>query len=123
MPTPNTPFSGFIIRSGILTRLMSWFIPVAAITLWPFIIVNPRWESAQLLRHERIHIVQQGELWVLGFYVIYLWDWLRHLLSGSSAQLSYRMICFEREAYAHDEDEDYLDARGRHSWQKYFWKS
>tara|TARA_R100000805_G_C3597601_1_gene98583 strand:- start:781 stop:1089 length:309 start_codon:yes stop_codon:yes gene_type:complete len=102
---------------------MSWFIPVAAITLWPFIIVNPRYESPTLLRHERIHIVQQRELWVLGFYVIYLLDWLRHLFSGSSAQLSYRMICFEREAYAHDEDEGYLETRPAHQWKKFYWKT
>jgi hypothetical protein len=98
---------------------VSWFFPVAAITLWPFIVVNPAHETPRLLRHERIHLAQQRELWVLGFYAIYVWEWLGHLFSGLAADFSYRLISFEREAYAHEDDEDYLLTRESHSWRKW----
>ena len=108
-----------VIRSATLTWLASWFFPVAAITLWPFIIVNPEHESDRLINHEKIHIAQQEEMWVLGFYAVYLWDWIRNLIRTKSTRQAYMAIRFEQEAYAKEGIEDYLDTRERFAWRKY----
>jgi len=111
--------NAIIIRSSLLTWLVSWFFPVGAITLWPFIIVNPNYESERLINHERIHIQQQAEMWVLGFYAVYLWDWVRFLIKTKNPQQAYRLIRFEREAYANDTDMLYLEGRMQYAWLDY----
>ena len=108
-----------IIRSALLTRLVSWFFPVAGITIWPFIIVNPEYENERLINHESINIHQQTELWVLGFYIVYLWDWVRFLIRTSNPKQAYMMIRFEREAYKNDTNMLYLEERTRYAWLNY----
>ncbi|MBQ9637766.1 MAG: hypothetical protein IJV36_07755 [Prevotella sp.] len=72
--------------------------------------------SAELLRHERIHTAQMLELLVVGFYFCYLLEWLVRLPLPGRAYLH---ISFEREAYAHMHDPDYLQHRHRFAWLKY----
>ncbi len=108
-----------VIRSATLTWLASWFFPVAAITLWPFIIVNPEHESDRLINHEKIHIAQQEEMWVLGFYAVYLWDWIRNLIRTKSTRQAYMAIRFEQEAHKNDHDQLYLEGRMQYAWLDY----
>ncbi len=68
--------------------------------------------SRRLLNHERIHSHQQLEMLVLPFYILYLAEWLvRFVISGFRGHRAYRAISFEREAYAHEADLDYLSRR------------
>lgn len=61
------------------------------------------------LRHEAIHTAQGRELLWLGFYLAYLLEWLGRLLLQPGR--AYRNLTFEREAYAHEWEEDYLQTR------------
>ena len=72
--------------------------------------------SSEAVNHERIHTAQMRELGYLPFYVIYVLEWLVRLLMRGNA---YRNISFEREAYRHQRDLDYLEKR-RHfeQWRK-----
>lgn len=64
--------------------------------------------SEDLIRHERIHTKQMVETLFVGFYLWYLLEWLVRLpLQGNA----YRQLLFEREAYAHMHDPDYLTHR------------
>lgn len=81
------------------------------ITLFPFIFVRKDKVSKVLVNHERIHIRQQAELLLVGFYVVYLVHWLWNLAKYKDANKAYRNIVFEREAYENEGDLDYLKNR------------
>lgn len=94
---------------------------VRAIVLWPFIIIK-RTEDREdqvLMNHERIHMRQQLELLIVPFYFLYVAMFLIGLLRGLSRYEAYMAIAFEREAYAHEQDESYLQSRKLWSWWKY----
>lgn len=64
--------------------------------------------SEVVLNHEKIHTSQMKELGYIGFYLIYLVEWLVRLLMPGNA---YRNICFEREAYINEHNLEYLSSR------------
>ena len=70
-----------------------------------------------LLTHERIHSAQMKELLYIGFYIIYLLEWVYRLMFHTKT--AYRGISFEREAYAHEDDPQYPDTRNRFTqWER-----
>lgn len=87
------------------------FLRVNGMALFPFILVREGKPSARLLNHERIHHRQQLELLILPFYVWYLLEYAWHRLRGLSHHAAYLAIRFEREAYRHDGEADYLKRR------------
>lgn len=64
-----------------------------------------------LLNYENIHTAQMKELFYVGFYILYLLEWVVRLLQYRSFAKSYENISFEREAYAHQHDRLYLKDR------------
>ena len=94
-----------------------------------------------MLNHEKIHLEQQVEVSVFGlgiaiafslifgyswwfilfpillYYVLYGLDYLLGVVSGEKEP--YKNIYFEREAYAHEKDQNYLDSRISFAWIKY----
>lgn len=97
------------------------FIPARGMALFPFILVKDARDrqDACLLRHERIHLRQQAELLVIPFYVWYLLEYLWHRFRGMGHFSAYLRISFEREAYEHDRDPQYLQRRRWGSFLKY----
>ena len=86
---------------------MSVFITVYAITLYPFIIARDRL-SITTYNHEKIHLVQQRELWVVGFYILYVWYWLTNIIfKRMNTKDAYSSIPFEKEAYKHQNNFKY----------------
>lgn len=63
------------------------------------------------MNHERIHLRQQLELLVIGFYIIYLTEFFIRLLINWNPYIAYRSISFEQEAYEYDKEMDYLMRR------------
>ena len=108
-----------IVENSRIPRWLSWFIEIKAITLWPFVFVRgelgPRTRS-----HETIHFHQYKELWVLGFYAVYLFDFLLGTIKyKKDKKKAYRQIRFEQEAYACQDKEDYLETRVKFAWKEY----
>lgn len=66
-----------------------------------------------LIRHERIHTAQMKETLFIGFYLWYILEWLIRLPRQGNA---YSHLLFEREAYAHMHDPDYLRTRRPYAW-------
>ncbi|UOB18554.1 hypothetical protein [Abyssalbus ytuae] len=92
------------------------------LTLWPVIILkydNLRNDEV-LINHERIHLKQQLELFILPFYIIYFIEWVIGIFKYKDAHLAYRNISFEREAYKNEENLKYLKTRPLFSSFKYF---
>jgi len=92
--------------------------------LFPFIILkNPSMKNDMLLiNHERIHLRQQLELLILPFYAFYLLNYLLNLLLYKDHHQAYLHICFEKEAYANEQNLSYLSNRKPFSWLKFFKK-
>ena len=65
---------GIIIKNSRIPGILSWFINIRAITLYPFIIFADE-PDIETINHERIHILQQKELLSLTLF------WLLTILS------------------------------------------
>lgn len=76
--------------------------------------------SETVLNHESIHSKQmKGLLWI-GFYLWYVIEWIVRLIQYKKSHDAYRNISFEREAYANEDDLEYIDKTMKlYSWTKY----
>ncbi|MEZ4778899.1 MAG: hypothetical protein R2786_05890 [Flavobacteriaceae bacterium] len=89
--------------------------------LWPFIILRNKElvKDATFLNHEKIHLRQQIEMVLVFFYLWYVMEFLIRLLQYKNRNKAYRNISFEREAYHHEKDLDYLKRRSLYRFIKY----
>lgn len=93
------PFKGFI-----------------AINVFGFVFARKdRWSELSsmrqdvILQHEWIHTAQMVELGFIGFYALYLCEWIYRLIFHTKT--AYRGLSFEREAYDHEHDYGYKYVR------------
>ena len=120
-----------------------------ACTVWPFLFIRCDFKlSKASLNHERIHGRQQCEtmlltwfilgtvaifgpgVWwylavgvtVLNWYLWYLISWLLQILLPPYDS-AYLDICFEQEAYANQNDTNYLKTRRPFRWVKYLFSN
>ena len=91
------------------------------LTIFPFVIIKHSFDSENkvLLNHEKIHIRQQLEMLVIPFFVWYFVEYAVRLLQYKNANLAYRNISFEREAYANEINLSYLETRRFFCFLKY----
>ena len=61
-----------------------------------------------VLNHEQIHTAQMKELGYVGFYILYLIEWIIRLFINKNV---YKSISFEKEAYENERNLDYLSNR------------
>ncbi len=110
----------FFIENSRVPVLLSYLAPIqiGAITLFPFVFSRGEM-SEETKRHETIHFQQYLETAVIGFLLLYLWDYVVSLFKGLKGPEAYRNIRAEVEAWDNDNDEDYLMKRKRWSW---IWK-
>lgn len=71
-----------------------------AITLWPLVfLASPSLrQDKRLMRHEAEHLRQQKKLWILPFYILYIYEYLKGRFRGLTHDAAYRGISFEVEA-------------------------
>lgn len=62
-------------------------------------------------QHEYIHTLQMKELPYIFFYLMYAFEFIIRLIQYRKWHLAYRRISFEREAYTHQYNEQYLKTR------------
>lgn len=92
-----------------------------AITLWPFVFVRNNCKkrfSSMDMNHENIHGEQEKEMLLLPFFLWYLAEWLVRLIQYRDKKKAYHAISFEREAYQHQWDMDYISNRKKFTWFK-----
>ena len=100
-------------------NILKYLLPgTYAIALYPFIICIDNLDDITL-NHENIHLQQQRELYVVGFYFLYAYYNIKGLLKGNSSTEAYLNIPFESEAYSNEENLEYLKKRKKMSWVKY----
>ena len=95
-------------------------IEINAITLFCFVFSREE-ISERTKRHETIHFQQYLETAVVGFLLVYLFDYLWASLVSRKGftRDSYLSIRFEQEAHSKDDLLDYLATRKRFAWIKY----
>lgn len=89
----------------------------SAMAIYPLIFIRKDWwEKATpyykktTINHELIHFEQQKELLFIGFYLLYLYYWIKK---------GYRGNPFEKEAYAKAASGNYLIYREKFAWKGY----
>lgn len=118
-----------------------------AMTVWPFIFVREECRDrydATTQRHEAIHGEQQLEVGVIGielavafllagygwwsllpvplFFWWYLLEWIVKIpVHGFRLHEAYRAISFEREAYGHQDEKEYITGRKHYAWLRYLY--
>tara|TARA_R100001594_G_C3986806_1_gene251444 strand:- start:260 stop:598 length:339 start_codon:yes stop_codon:yes gene_type:complete len=108
-----------IIENSKIPKYLSIFIDIWAITLYPFIICRGEMNS-RTLNHEKIHLAQQAELLLIGFYFLYAYWWLKYrVFYGFSSEEAYHALPFEGEAYGNEMDMEYLNKRKHFAWRQY----
>ena len=104
-----------IIKNSKVPKWASIVIDVYAIALWPFVFIRDEGNEVTI-NHEKIHLRQQVELLVVGFYILYGFYWLKSFVKSRDKDQAYYDIPFEKEAYTMQKDMTYLDNRSRYAW-------
>lgn len=106
----------------IYNRLLPWG-DFVALTVYPFIFVRKDQRgkyTSTAFRHEKTHALQQRELLLLPFLVLYGLEWIVKMpLCRFDRHRAYRSISFEQEAYATQREIDYNMIRSSYAWRKY----
>lgn len=94
------------------------FLPTAGMAIFPFILIKKLKfkQYKDFINHEKIHLVQQMELLVIGFYILYLAHYFYNLIKYLNHNQAYLNIVFEKEAYAMEANTDYLKKRKFLAW-------
>lgn len=102
-----------------------------AITLGSFIFVRKGTIlSEQDINHEAIHWEQYKETFVIGFFFIYLFEFILKFISPSLTvdqkrfgrsywKRVYRSLSMEREAYNNQDNSNYIKSRQHYAWIKH----
>ncbi len=81
------------IHSPLIIKLLGRKDTVA-MAIWPFIITKDKTITDTVLRHEKIHLKQQLNGWLIGFYIKYFYyQW----------KYGYQNNPYEIEAYKQEE--------------------
>lgn len=80
------------------------------LTLFPFVLIRNNLDKTNktLINHEKIHIKQQVQLLVVPFFIWYGLEYLFRLMQYKNRTVAYRNISFEREAYANEQNLNYV---------------
>lgn len=88
---------------------------ILGITIFPFIFLSSsrkNKDNSILINHERIHIVQQLELLIVPFFILYFLNYIINLFKYRfNHRKAYYYIMFEQEAYNNEDNLDYLKNR------------
>lgn len=104
-----------IIRNPILP-----FGSYKAMAVGPFILVKNGATMTDVdINHEAIHWEQQKELVIVGFYLLYVVVFVYQLIRTGQWKRAYRRICFEREAYDNEQNQDYIKQRRHYAWARH----
>lgn len=109
---------GFVVYSDTLVEWLSLFQSwVVGITIFPFVFLRKEVENdSAYLSHERIHLVQQAELLLVGFWLLYAVLYVVGRVKGLDHISAYKNIVFEKEAYKHMGDPEYPFRRRLWAW-------
>ena len=89
---------------------------IIALTIFPFIFIKDEDIPIDILNHEYIHYEQFKETLIIGFPIIVFINLVINLIRFKDRNIAYRNLLFEKEAYQHMEDENYIKNRKHFAW-------
>lgn len=114
-----------MIESRYIYNKIIPFSGYKLMTVWPFIFIRSEYKGKlkpQDYTHEKIHLLQQEEMLILPFFIIYYLEYGVKLICTFDHRKAYRSISFEQEAYANENDASYLSNRKHYAWAKFVFK-
>ncbi|MFV0468779.1 MAG: hypothetical protein ACK5MK_07630 [Dysgonomonas sp.] len=92
-----------------------------AINLFGLVLARKEYRAlpSRIINHEAIHTAQMRELLFIFFYLWYVVEWIVRLIQYRNSNKAYHNISFEREAYANQDDQEYLKVRRSFSFLAY----
>jgi len=118
-----------IVESKKIIKIARWFskshIIGTQFMYWLFAEDVQHWEDHRdndtiYWRHENIHFIQQKELFFVGFWFLYVLNYLINLFRFKfEKRKAYKRIAFEQEAYYNDGNTRYLSSRKKFNWTKW----
>jgi hypothetical protein len=95
----------------IKIKIKRFFKGYKAMAIYPFILIKKDANfNCYDLNHEKIHLKQQKELFIIFFYLKYIYYHFKY---------GYYKNPFEVEAYKYEHDLNYLNIRKKKKWKKY----
>lgn len=93
-------------------------LPARGMALYPFILIKDSSlkHNVILMNHEKIHLRQQLELFIIPFYLLYFLNYLINMMRYKKHHIAYLNIAFEREAYRNERNLQYLEKRKFCQW-------
>lgn len=110
----------FFYENSIFPRLLAKIAPINvwAVSIGPF--VWCRGELSDITKqHETIHFQQQLEMAFIAQWILYFTFYALGRIKHGSWKEAYYQNPFEKEAYAKQDEKDYLKNRKRYSWLEY----
>jgi hypothetical protein len=90
-----------------------------SVAIYPFIILKDevlRYNQT-LINHNKIHLAQQKELWVVGYFILYFLNWIFNIVFEPCSTSEH--IIFEQEANEYQNYLPYLENRRKFNWTQY----
>lgn len=115
------PFTGVLI-SEIMIIVKNKIIPFGSYTtinLFGILFTKSDYLSPITINHERIHTKQMLELFIVGYYLWYIIEYIIVRFCHKKQNDAYYDISFEEEAHNNDNNLHYLDNRKHFAWWKY----
>ena len=105
------------IENSRIPVWLSYLAPIniGAITLF-FLVFSRGTMSEETKRHETIHFQQMLETLLIGFIILYYWDYLKGYIKYKNGKVAYYSIRAEQEAYHKAATEFYTNRRQRWRW-------
>ena len=105
------------VENSRVPKMLQRFSPIdiGAITLFPFVFSKELMGNV-VRNHEAIHFQQQLETGIIGFYIIYILNFLWLRLAGIGGPTAYKLLKAEKEAYENELNMNYLAERKRWEW-------
>ena len=86
-------------------------------TIFNVIIIRPgRRIIPSKLNHEKIHVAQYKETLYIGGCIILFFDYIVKIIYYRDREKAYRNLLFEKEAFRHQNELNYLDRRKCFAW-------
>ena len=105
------------IENSRIPVWLSYLAPIniGAITLF-FLVFSRDTMSEETKRHETIHFQQMLETLLIGFIILYYWDYLKGYIKYKNGTVAYYSIRAEQEAYHKASLPRCLEDRKRWRW-------
>lgn len=91
------------------------FVSIWGFTFLWFIFIEGE-GNEELIAHETIHVLQGLETFFVGFYLLYLWDWIVGFIKYRDAVIAYERIRAEQEAHHLQHNPAFLLTRKKRAW-------